>query len=260
MTPSSRTSGGGTVDAQDRTSAATGHRRKLRRTLSSRAPRRVSGPARGGPRGASASGEPADARARPTRRRSGRATPRRSRRIGARAGALVRSLPDHPLLDRIVRGRAWIPLLGVMLAGIVATQVEVLKLGASVGRSVQRTTQLQNANEQLQANVAALADDQRIERLAAGMGMLMPAPDAVGFLSVHGTGEVARAIATIHAPSPASFLSLLPSGGAVLTSTGQSTAPSGGAVTPATGATATGATATDATPASSTQSGQSSGG
>ncbi len=172
-----------------------------------------------------------------------------------------------------------------MLAGIVATQVEVLKLGASVGRSVQRGTELETANEQLQANVATLADDQRIERLAAGMGMVMPAPDVVSFLSIRGTGDVGRAIANIHAPSPASFLSLLPSGGVALTPVGQSISATGGAVTPAAGtspttanaATATGAgaptttaagagaatttvVAAGATPASSAESSQPSGG
>jgi len=285
MTPSAKRSGGRSVDVQDRPSAGTGHRPKLRRTLSSRAPRRVSGPARSGPRDAPSGGRPEDARARPTSPRSPRSTSRSSHRIGARAAAFVRTLPDHPLLDRIVRGRAWIPLLGVMLAGIVATQVEVLKLGASVGRSVERSTQLETANEQLRANVATLADDQRIERLAAGMGMVMPAPDAVSFLSIRGSGDVGRAIANIHAPSPASFLSLLPAGGTTLTPGGQSITPTGGAVTPAAGAsgstastaTATGAgapattaaaagapattaAAAGATPASSSESSQTSGG
>ena len=57
------------------------------------------------------------------------------------------SLPDHSLLDRVVRGRAWIPLLGVLLAGIVAAQVEILKLGASMGRSLEQTTTLTSQNE-----------------------------------------------------------------------------------------------------------------
>ena len=64
-------------------------------------------------------------------------------------------------------------------------QVEVLKLSAGVGRSIERSTALQSRNEQLRASVAALSDDQRIERLAASMGMVMPAPEAVNFLNVH---------------------------------------------------------------------------
>ena len=67
--------------------------------------------------------------------------------VGRRIGAAVLSLPDHHLLDRVIRGRAWIPLLGVLLAGIVATQVEILKLGASMGRSLEQTSSLTSQNE-----------------------------------------------------------------------------------------------------------------
>ena len=88
----------------------------------------------------------------PPDRRRPRGGARRSQALG-----FVRSLPDHALLDRLIRGRAWIPLLGVMLAGIVAMQVEVLKLGASIGRSIERSTALQSRNEQLRASVASLA-------------------------------------------------------------------------------------------------------
>jgi hypothetical protein len=123
-------------------------------------------------------------------------------------------LPDHPLLDRVVRGRAWIAVLGVMLAGIVAMQIEVLKLGASIGRSLQRGTSLQSRNEQLRASVAELGDGQRIERLAATMGMVMPAPNGVGFLSV-GPGLVQKAIANIHQPNTQAFMSLSDPNGAV---------------------------------------------
>ncbi len=101
-----------------------------------------------------------------------------------------------------------------MLAGIVAMQIEVLKLGASIGRSLQRGTSLQSRNEQLRASVAQLGDGQRIERLAATMGMVMPAPDGVGFVSV-GPATVQKAIANIHQPNTPAFLSLSVPNGAV---------------------------------------------
>ena len=109
------------------------------------------------------------------------------------------------MLDRLIRGRVWIPLLGVMLAGIVAMQVEVLKLGASMGRSLEANSTLSAQNATLQESVASLADDQRIEQLAASMGMVMPPPSAVGFLSPHGRGVEAKAAANIHQPNPGSF-------------------------------------------------------
>jgi hypothetical protein len=179
---------------------------KLRRQPAPKVPRRVSGPVRG---------RLADTvTSRPSRPAASR---HRSAPLGARTLAFVRALPDHPLLDRLIRGRAWIPVLGVMLAGIVAMQVEVLKLGASMGRSIERGTTLQSRNDQLRLSVAALEGDGRIERIAAASGMIMPAPDAVGFLSSRSGALVDRALANIHPPDAPGFLSLLSSNGALAT-------------------------------------------
>ncbi|HEY8763869.1 MAG TPA: hypothetical protein VIM18_06755, partial [Solirubrobacteraceae bacterium] len=137
--------------------------------------------------------------------------------LGARVLTRIRALPDHPLLDKLIRGRAWIPVLGVMLAGIVAMQVEVLKLGASMGRAIERGTALQSTNELLRASVATLADDQRIERIAASRGMVMPSPAGVGFLSARSAANAQQAVTNIHAPSPTSFMALTTANGAVAT-------------------------------------------
>jgi hypothetical protein len=202
MTPAAITPAG---SAATKNASVPGHGHKLREQPAPRAPRRVSGPVRGRATGAAV---PYPQRA-PGRART---TP-----LGARVLAFVRALPDHALLDRVVRGRAWILLLGLMLAGIVAMQVEVLKLGASMGRSIQEGTGLQSRNELLRASVASLADDQRIERLAAGMGMIMPAPDGVGFLAAHPRPDVQQAIANIHPPNAQGFLSLITANGAIAT-------------------------------------------
>jgi cell division protein FtsL len=119
--------------------------------------------------------------------------------------AFVRALPDQPLLDRLVRGRGWIALLAALLVVIVAMQVSLLGLGASIGRAVQQATALQAQNEQLRARVGTLADDQRIESLAAGMGMVMPAPTAVTFLSAGSSTTPGDAATAISAPDPAAF-------------------------------------------------------
>jgi len=186
-------------------------------------------------------------RARPARRS---ATARSSGLpLSARAVAFVRGLPDHPLLDRLIRGRAWIPLLGVMLAGIVAMQVEVLKLGASMGRSIEQGATLQSRNDQLRLAVAALDSDERIERLAAASGMIMPAPDAVGFLS-RSSSLVPEAIANIHEPDVSTFLSAMTSNGAIATvADSQPTSPSS---IPAATSTGTASTASTQAPGAST--------
>ncbi len=165
--------------------------------------------------------------------------------LARRAGAFVVSLPDHAWLDRVVRGRAWIPLLGVLLAGIVAAQVEILKLGASMGRSLEQTSTLTNQNEQLRGSVAALADDQRIERLAGAMGMVLPPAGAVGYLVAGPDGNVAGALANLHTPDSGGFVMLTAKNGALVTGDGTSTLPpTPGAPTPPATTTPTSADAT----------------
>ena len=185
MTPSAMTAAGRATSARASTRPVPDHRRQLRRRPAPAAPRRVSGPSVAQPRRAPSRGHHAT--------------------VGTRALALVRSLPEHSLVDRLVRGRAWIPVLGLLLAGIVAMQVEVLKLGTSIGRYVQRSAALQTQNESLQASVASLNDDQRIVQLATGMGMVMSAPTTIAFLHAAPSGDATQALSNIHAPDPAGF-------------------------------------------------------
>jgi len=157
--------------------------------------------------------------------------------IARRAGAFVVSLPDHSWLDRVVRGRAWIPLLGVLLAGIVAAQVEILKLGASNGRALEQTTTLTNTNEQLRGSVAALSDDQRIERLAGSMGLVLPPAGAVGYLAAGHGANLAGALTNIHTPDSSAFVLIPAKNGALVTGPNASTLPptAGAPPPPATG-------------------------
>jgi hypothetical protein len=205
------------------TTPAGGRNAHRTRTPPPRIPRRVSGPATGRTRVA--------------------ATPPAQRAAARQLRTLLRSLPDHALLDRLVRGRAWIPLLGVMLAGIVAMQVEVLKFGASIGRAIQRGSALSMQNQQLRAAVTSLADEQRVETLAARMGMVMPPPTAVGFLSVRGGIDVGRALADIKTPNATSFLSASTTNGSVVTLAAAAAA----APRPSTSATTSSSTATSST-------------
>lgn len=235
-----------------RTSSArsAGHRAPAR---SSAAPRRVSGPATGAPRSRRVSGPVrGGASTRPVNRRPAArpiALPRPGA-IAARTSAFVRALPDHRLLDRVVRGRSWIPILGLLLTGIVAMQVETLRLSASTGRSLERVTALQSLNQQLQASVAVLADDQRIERLAAGMNMVMPGPTQVRFLAARG-GSVSQALGAVHTPNGSAFLAALPpTAGAGASAGSATTLPASGAAAPVASAAVAPAAPASAPPAS----------
>lgn len=191
------------------------------------APRRVSGPARPSsterPSSTTRPSSTARSSAPPRPKRRSRTTPRtavsegrtarapRARRqsvprqsLRVRGLAFARSLPDHSLLDRLIRSRIWIPLLGVLLVGIVASQVEILKLNASLGHNVVRAAQLQSEDQRLANAVSQMSDVQRIESRAAHMGLSMPAAYTPVFLS-GGRGELRRALSDIHKPDPAAF-------------------------------------------------------
>jgi len=213
------------------------HRRRLRPQPGGRLPRRVSGPIAGRGVGA-APGRSAIPDPVPRRRGARRAAPSRVRSIAAPALAFLRALPDHPLLDRLVRGRAWIPVLGVLLAGVVAMQVEMLKLGASIGRSVQTMTEQQSQNERLRSSISSLSNPQRIESEAAGMGMVMPGPGAIVLPAQH-NGEAAAA--NIHAPDSSVF-NTPPTGAS------QSSAASSGTGSSSAGAASSGAAGVGAAP------------
>jgi hypothetical protein len=91
-----------------------------------------------------------------------------------------------------------------MLVGIVAMQVELLKLNADTGRSIELTNTLQSRNDILRAQVAAASDPNRIERLASHLGMTMPGPESITFLKAR-SAAVRRALAQIRAPNLAAF-------------------------------------------------------
>ena len=141
------------------------------------------------------------------------------------AAVFVASLPESSLLDRLIRGRIWIPLLGVLLVGIVGMQVENLKLNAGLGTAIEQTTNLQSRNDWLRSDVAQLSDPQRIEGIAAQHGMLMAPPTATKFLAPGSSTSVRAAIAGIRAPGSTYFV------GPVATSSAAAAAASPGSTT-----------------------------
>jgi hypothetical protein len=123
-------------------------------------PRRVSGPLR-----------PAPATAPPLRRGSTGVFER------------LRALPETRVVDRLLRGRAWIWLIGLLLGGIVAMQVSLLKLNAGISRAVTTTSTLERQNADIEADIARLSSGERVRASAARDGMIMPPAGAVTYLS-----------------------------------------------------------------------------
>jgi hypothetical protein len=97
------------------------------------------------------------------------------------------------VVDRLVRGRAWIALLGVLLIGLVGLNVSLLKLNAAAGRNAEWAKLLRIENADLQARVSHLRSGQRIQDAARSMGFVMPAAASVHYLRVDPGRDAAQA-------------------------------------------------------------------
>jgi hypothetical protein len=91
--------------------------------------------------------------------------PLRTRFVRRAAG-----LPDARLLDRLMRGRGWIALIGLALMGVVFMQVSLLKLNTGIGRAMQTAATLERQNAELRGEVALLDGGERLQGRRCGDG------------------------------------------------------------------------------------------
>src|SRR5919201_4146596 len=149
-------------------------------------PRAATAAARTGPAPRHA---PRRAPVRPARRTSGPG--RAAAATGARALPLPQRL-EFPrlgaavsgLLDRLLRGRAWVLLIGTLLVGIVFFNVDVLRLNRSIATTSEKATALKQENARLLLLESRLASSERIQQSAAADAMVLPAPGEVRYLKV----------------------------------------------------------------------------
>jgi len=156
--------------------------RRARPALAPRAPRRVSGPARG-----------ADGVSR------GPAAAERGLVLGALD--VLTGISRHQALDRLIRGRTWIALVAFALIGIVTLQLLVLTLNAHIGRLLVHQAQLQRENAASSIESSELAAGERVESLAARLGMELVQVGDVRFLTVDPRADIARAAAALNEPA-----------------------------------------------------------
>ncbi len=86
------------------------------------------------------------------------------------------------MLDRLLRGRTWILVVGGLLAGIVFFNVGVLDLNRDIARTAERNAELGRENGRLRLRVAHLGSSERIQRAAAARGLVLPQPGAITYL------------------------------------------------------------------------------
>jgi cell division protein FtsL len=129
------------------------------------------------------------------------ALPQPARRGSTGTFERLRALPDHRLVDRLLRGRAWIWLIGIMLGGIVAMQVSLLKLNTGISNAVTTSATLERVNADLETEVARLSSGERIQRTAAEEGMVAPAAGDVGYLTARPGRDEGLAVQRMQSPS-----------------------------------------------------------
>jgi len=146
-----------------------------------------------------------------------RAVPRGSRRVSGplrpapaaspAAGALekLRALPEHRVVDRLLRSRAWIWLIGVLLLGIVGMQVSLLKLNSGISRAVTSAGTLERQNSELRREIARLSSTDKVRGAAAAEGLVDPPAGDVEYLTARPERDGARAVRRMLPPSAAAI-------------------------------------------------------
>ncbi len=167
-----------------------------------RAPRRkrpalAVAPARTAPARKAPARKPAPARRAPARRPGGQLIP-----IAVGTATAVRNLPDSGLVVRLTRGRAWIGVLGVLLAGIVALNVITLSFAASSGHVAQNIQALEEDNSVLRSRDAQKSGAGRIRHEASALGLSAAAVDEVSAVQAD-PGDVATAVRRLAAAGTA---------------------------------------------------------
>jgi hypothetical protein len=137
-------------------------------------------------------------RARPKTRRSpgARVIP-----LAGRTAVAVGHLPDSGLMVRLTRGRAWIGLLGVLLAGIVALNVVNLSFSATAAGIDSQITALDQENRVLEGREATRYSTDRMRTAGSEMGLAQAAGAEIDFVD-YGPQTIADATARLAAISP----------------------------------------------------------
>jgi hypothetical protein len=120
-----------------------------------------------------------------------------------RTGAFERisRIPDHRVVDRVLRSRGCIWLIGLLLGGIVAMQVSLLRLNTGISRAVQTQSTLEKQNMALESSIAGLTSGERVTVAAADGLMVDPPAGQQRYLTARPATDPARAVRRYKPPS-----------------------------------------------------------
>jgi hypothetical protein len=156
----------------------------------------------------------------------------------------LRALPDKRVIDRLLRGRLCIWVIGVLLGGIVAMQVSLLRMNAGISRAVSTAALLEQRNSDLEAENSRLTTGDRVRTFALDNGMIDPAAGDASFLTARPGTDADLAVKRMTPPSETA-LNVMNNGGKAP----GATAPPAATTTPVTATTPTTQVAATPTPA-----------
>jgi hypothetical protein len=110
-----------------------------------------------------------------------------------RTAVAVSGLAESGVVHRLTRGRLWIGALTTLLVGIVSLNVLALSLNASSSKVGRQADALNREISALRAQIATNgASNQRIQAVAASLGLMVPEPGDVRYLAP-GAGDAEAA-------------------------------------------------------------------
>lgn len=124
----------------------------------------------------------------------------RSRVVEPRAVPRAVRARGESVLDALLQGRAWIALVGVLLAGIVFFNVDLLRLNRSIAVTSEQSEAVSRENARLRRELARLGSSERVQKAALQRGLVLPSPGDVRFKDVTGR-NAKRALANLKAPA-----------------------------------------------------------
>jgi cell division protein FtsL len=101
------------------------------------------------------------------------------------------------VVDNLLYGRGWIAIVFVLLAGIVFFNVDLLQMNRDIATMAEKAGELKRENSELRTEIARLGSSERIQRVAAEAGLVLPAPGEVRYLRSHPSVDARRAAARI---------------------------------------------------------------
>ena len=84
-------------------------------------------------------------------------------------------------------------MIGILLGGIVAMQVSLLRLNAGISRAVQTQSTLELQNATLQASIAEATSGERLREAAADLSLVEPQAGQTRYLTAHPATDPRRA-------------------------------------------------------------------